>query len=145
MKQLKSVTFFIDRCLGSKLIVEQLRGVGISVEVHDDHFDKNAKDVDWLPEVGRRGWVVLTKDKSIGKNLLERTAVTNADIRMFTFASQSLSGQDMVAILLNAIVSMQEFVRKHPAPFIAKIYRDGRIDMWKNDKTLAEEIKDIDK
>jgi hypothetical protein len=57
MTQPKSITFFIDRCLGSKLIVEKLRDAGITVETHDDHFDKDAKDVDWLPSVGQRDWM----------------------------------------------------------------------------------------
>jgi predicted nuclease of predicted toxin-antitoxin system len=140
MTQPKSITFFIDRCLGGRLIVEKLRDAGITVETHDDHFDKDAKDVDWLPSVGQRDWIVLTKDAKIGKNSLEKIAVANAGIRLFTLASQNLSGADMAAIFLKAIVPMQDFVRKHPAPFIAKIYRDGRIDMWKNDQTLLEEL-----
>jgi PIN like domain len=53
-------TFFIDRCLGNRLIAETLRSVGVHIEIHDDHFGKNAQDVDWIPEIGKRGWVVLT-------------------------------------------------------------------------------------
>ncbi len=63
----QSITFFIDRCLGSKHIAEALRRSGITVEVHSDHFDPTAADVDWLPEAGKRDWVVLTKDANIGK------------------------------------------------------------------------------
>jgi hypothetical protein len=55
--------------LGGKRIAEVLRNAGISVEIHDGHFDKGAQDVDWLPDVGRRGWIVLTKDARIGKRL----------------------------------------------------------------------------
>ena len=47
----------------------------------------------------------------------------------------------MAALFLKAIVPMQEFVRKHPAPFIAKIYRDARISMWKNSQELTEELR----
>jgi predicted nuclease of predicted toxin-antitoxin system len=141
MTEPESITFFIDRCLGSKRIVEKLKSAGISVEIHDDHFGKSAKDIDWLPEVGKRGWVVLTKDSSIAKNFLERIAVARAGIKMFAFASQSVSGEEMATIFLNTIVSMQEFVHKHPAPFIAKIYRDGRLDMWKNHEALMEELE----
>ncbi|MCY7278842.1 MAG: hypothetical protein LH702_35175 [Phormidesmis sp. CAN_BIN44] len=47
----------------------------------------------------------------------------------------------MVAIFQKAIVPMQEFVRKHPAPFIAKIYRDGSIDMWKDSQTLIQDLE----
>ncbi|MFN6475273.1 hypothetical protein [Nostoc sp. DedQUE07] len=141
MIQPQSITFFVDRCLGSRCIVETLQGAGINIEIHDEHFDKGAADVDWLPEVGKRGWVVLTKDANIGKHTLERIAVARAQIKMFALASQSLSGRDMAAIFLKAIVSMQEFVREHPAPFIAKIYRDGKVSMWKDDQMLTEELK----
>lgn len=137
----QTITFFIDRCLGTKRIAEALRRAGITVEVHSDHFDPAAPDVDWLPEVGKRGWVVLTKDANIGKRNLEKIAVTRAGIKMFTLASQNLSGDDMIAAFQKAIVPMQEFVRKNPAPFIAKIYRDGRIDIWKNQQTLLEDLE----
>ncbi len=73
--QNQEITFFVDRCLG-KLIVKTLRDAGISVKAHDDHFPQNALDIDWLPEVGKRGWVIITKDARIGKNQTERLAVT---------------------------------------------------------------------
>lgn len=135
------ITFFIDRCLGSKRIAEALRHTGINIEIHSDHFAPGAPDVEWLPEVGKRGWVVLTKDANIGKRTLEKVAVTRANIKMFTLSSQQLSGDDMVVIFQKAIVPMQEFVRKNPAPFIAKIYRDGSIDLWKGSQTLLEDLK----
>ncbi|WP_414755549.1 hypothetical protein [Anabaena sp. CCY 9910] len=141
MTQPQSITFFIDRCLGNKCIVEKLRSAGLTIEIHDEHFAKDAQDVDWLPEVGKRGWVVLTKDGKISNNCLERIAVARAEIKMFTFASQSLSGEEMAEILLKVIVKMQGFVRKHPAPFIAKIYRDGKISMWKDSETLTKELE----
>jgi hypothetical protein len=59
---------------------------------------------------------------------------------MFILATQGLSGSDMAEIFLKAIVAMQELVRKHPAPFIAKIYRDGNTRMWKDNQALLEEL-----
>ena len=64
----RELTFFIDRCLGKRYIASVLQRSGITVEIHDDHFNQNVEDVDWLPEVGKRGWVVLTKDANISKN-----------------------------------------------------------------------------
>ncbi|MEH2001186.1 MAG: hypothetical protein V7L00_20965 [Nostoc sp.] len=141
MIQPQSITFFIDRCLGNRRIVETLRSAGVTIKIHDEHFDKGAEDVDWLPQVGKMGWVVLTKDGKISNNLLERIAVARAQVKMFIFASQSVSGADMAAIFLKAIVPMQEFVRKHPAPFIAKIYRDASIALWKDSQALVEELE----
>ena len=143
MSQPQPTTFFIDRCLGGKCIAEVLRRSGITVEIHDEHFDKGAQDVEWIPQVGQRGWIVLTKDKNISKNHLERLAVASAGVKMFILASQPLSGSEMAEIFLKAIVAMQEFVRKHPAPFIAKIYRNGSICLWQDNQTLLEELNQL--
>lgn len=72
MSSPETITFFIDRCLGSKRIVTALRQAGITVAVHEDHFPPDAADVDWLPQVGERGWVVLTKDANIARRTLEK-------------------------------------------------------------------------
>ncbi|MEM8828403.1 MAG: hypothetical protein AAGE96_03480 [Cyanobacteria bacterium P01_G01_bin.19] len=136
------ITFFVDRCLG-KLVVKTLRDTGISVEAHDDHFPKNALDVDWLPEVGKHQWVIITKDARIGRNQTERLAVTNARVKMFTLASQNLIGREMANIFLQSITKMQEFVYKHYAPFIAKVYRNQKVEMWKDASTLLKEARNF--
>jgi PIN like domain len=143
MIEFESVTFFIDRCLGNKLIVETLRGAGLAVEIHDDHFGKNAPDIDWIPEIGTRGWVILTKDARIGKNRIERLAVADAGARMFTLASQSLSGADMADIFLQAVPEMKKFIYENPAPFIAKVYQGGKVKAWKDDRSLLTELDDF--
>lgn len=140
MKQPQSITFFIDRCLCCEVIVSTLKGKGLTIEVHHDHFADDIEDVKWLPEIGKRDWVVLTKDSNIGKNSLERLAVASAQVKLFTFASQNLRGQDMAETFVTAIGPIQRFVRKHPAPFIAKIFKDGKVDMWKDQKMLSEEL-----
>ncbi|MDF5716886.1 MAG: hypothetical protein PUP93_24220 [Rhizonema sp. NSF051] len=143
MSQSQSIVFFVDRCLGSKRLIETLRNSGISVEIHDDHFQKDAEDVDWLPEVGKRGWVVLTKDARIGKRTSEKIAVASARVKMFALASQNLSGEQMSEAFLKAIVHLQDFVRGNPAPFIAKIYRNGRIEMWQDSSMLLKELQQL--
>ena len=134
-----TITFFIDRCLGKKL-ANVLREQGISVEIHDDHFAKDAPDVAWLPEVGSRGWVVLTKDERIAKRNLERLAVASAGIKMFVLVSQNLSGSDTAAAFTKAIPAMERFIQNLSAPFIAKVYRDGRVEEWKTSQDLLDEL-----
>jgi PIN like domain len=143
MTEFESITFFIDRCLGNKLIVETLRGAGLTVEIHDDHFGKNAPDVDWIPEIGNRGWIILTKDARIGKNRIERLSIADANARMFTLASQNLSGTDMADIFLKAIPEMKKFIRENSSPFIAKVYQGGKVKAWKDDLELVAELDDF--
>jgi uncharacterized protein with PIN domain len=63
---LRESTFFVDRSLGRRLGIA-LREAGWNVELHDDHFKDDTPDEKWLEEVGKKGWVVLTKDKAIRK------------------------------------------------------------------------------
>ncbi|SRR5213594_2610323 len=61
----ESPTLFLDRSFGKKTVAEALRGAGANVEVHDDHFPQDATDETWLTEVGKKDWIVLTKDRRI--------------------------------------------------------------------------------
>ena len=74
----EALIFFIDRSLGKKIVAQALRDSGETVEIHDDHFLPDAKDEDWLVEVGSRGWIVLTKDDRIRYRVTERTAIMSA-------------------------------------------------------------------
>lgn len=141
MTDVKQTVFFIDRCLGSVRLVNALRKSGITIEVHDDHFPQSAQDEDWLPEVGQRGWIVLTKDARIGNRLPERLAVASANIRMFVLASQNLSGQDMINSFREALPKMQQFAHDRPSPFIAKVYKNGEVNEWKTREDLLRELQ----
>lgn len=137
----QTTIFFIDRCLGRKKLAQALRALNLTVEIHDDHFAKDALDIDWLPEVGCQGWIVLTKDERIGKRTIERLAVASANVKMFVLTSQNLSGADTISAFIKAMTAMKSFARENPSPFIAKIYRDGRVSAWKNYQTLQEELE----
>ena len=83
-----STVFFTDRDLG-KQFPALLRNAGISVEGHADHFLDDAKDEDWIVEVGKRGWVVLTHDKRIRYKPNELAAVKAAGIAMFVLIGKA--------------------------------------------------------
>lgn len=139
-KPQKSVVFFIDRCLECNSIVEGFRNAGITIEVHKDHFPEDAEDVNWLPTVGEKGWVVLTKDSMIANNPMERMAVARCGVKMFTLYSAKLLGTEMVKIFLDAIVKMQYFSISQPAPFIAKVNRKGKIALLYSKQDLEKEM-----
>jgi predicted nuclease of predicted toxin-antitoxin system len=136
-----SIILFVDRCLGKHPIVEILRETGVQVEVHDDHFAQNALDIDWLPVVGQKGWVILTKDERIGRNALERQAVARAGLRMFTLASKRLTGAETAAVFRQALGKILRFACEYPTPFIAKVYKNGKVSTWKTAEELLAEIE----
>jgi predicted nuclease of predicted toxin-antitoxin system len=129
--------FFVDWCFG-KTVVNALRETGALIEHHGDHFEQNAPDTEWLPVVGDRGWVVLTKDKAIAKNQLELMAIVRAEVKVFILTSGNLTRQDMADILVDVLGKLKKFAQGNQAPFIAKVSKDRRVAMWKTRTQLLK-------
>jgi hypothetical protein len=111
------------------MVADALRHAGAEVEVHDDHFPPNARDDVWLPPVGERGWIVLTRDKRIRYRSQERAALIQARGRAFVLSGGSLSGPAMAAVLVNALPVMRQFVERYQAPFIAGVTQAGSVSL----------------
>ena len=94
--------------------------------MHRDHFAEDAADVDWLPVIARRGWVILSKDQY---NWLEIRAIKNAKGRAFLLVRGELSGEEQAAIICKALSEMLRILDLTTPPFIAKIYRDGSVHL----------------
>lgn len=100
-----------------------MRARGARVELHDDYFDRATEDAEWIAEVGRRGWIILTKDQRIRRRPLERAAVKVARVRMFALTSGNLSGPAMAEVFSQHLQKMARIAVSEPAPFIALVSR----------------------
>lgn len=106
---------------------EALRRAGERVEIHDDHFPPDAKDADWLSVVGKRGWIVLTKDERIRYRMIEQQAMMRASVAAFILTAGGVSGPEVANIFINALPKMRRFVLKYDRPFIASVTRSGAV------------------
>lgn len=91
------------------------------MEIHDDHFPPDAKDADWLPAVGKRGWVVLTKDDRIRYRQHELEALMDAGVRSFVLTSRNLTGEEMAAIFVKFLSKIQRMAGGTRRAFIARV------------------------
>lgn len=121
------VVFVVDECLGGNLVRVALEGAGAVVKLVRDEFGEGAQDVDWLPEVGRRGWIVLTKDQRIRRRPAERAAFVTARARGFFLAAEGLRGPEVAELFAGQLPRMRKLVQQYTAPFIAIVRRDGII------------------
>jgi len=106
----------MGRAIGRRLEEE-----GIRAELHDDHFPQGTPDAEWLSVVGRRGWIVLTKDTRIRYRPSEKQALLAAGVRAFAFTSGSLSGVEMSDAIVKALPKMRKLLAAHPRTFVARI------------------------
>lgn len=121
------VLYLDENLCNSNAILESLRKLAIPYERHLSHFTRGSPDESWLPTVGRNGWILLTADKRIRYNLLEKKALEQNGVREFVFASGNLSGDEMAAALDLAISKMKKMCRKFRAPFVATITKKGDV------------------
>jgi hypothetical protein len=124
-KRLAPLTFFLDYQIGRYVVAHALRAVGARVEVHIDHFPQAAPDTEWIPEVGRRGWVLITKDQNIRRNPLERAAYEAAQLRGFVVTGKDMGGPDLAELLVRSLPGMVRRVSGRPGPILFTISRGG--------------------
>ena len=129
-------TYFIDRALG-KSIGEALQEIGVKIEFHHAHFAPDA------PIVSQRGWIVLTKDVNIGRNILEVQQIARYQAQAFVLVSGNLPRQTMINIFVETIDKIEKIVQGNQAPFIAKIYQDFQVKLWKNKNELTRMLETI--
>jgi PIN like domain len=123
------VLYLDENLHNCKPILDALAERGIRHERHGNHFPPGTEDTVWLPAVGKNGWLLLTKDKRIRFNELEKSAVQRYRVREFYFASGNYSGAEMAVMLVNALREMPRFCRRYDPPFIASISKSGKVSL----------------
>ena len=123
------VLYLDENLHNCKPILDILVKHGVKHERHGQHFPAGTEDSVWLPFVGQRAWIVLTKDKRIRFNQLEKAAVRRYHVREFYFSSGNYTGTEMAEILVSALPEMARTVRNYEPPFIASVSKSGRVDV----------------
>lgn len=133
-KLLKNFTFFVDRSSGKYGLVEGLQKLGLNVERHDDHFKPTTPDPEWLFECGRRSWVVISSDLNIKKNILEKQVLLFSKVASFFFTSPQFTAEQQIQAFGKGLRKIINYVISQQRPFIARIAKDGTIELWVDDK-----------
>ena len=124
-KRLASLTFFLDHQIGRYTVAEMLRAAGANVEVHLDHFPGDMPDIQWIPKVAERDWVLITKDQNIRRNPLERVAYESARLRGFVATGKDLSGKELGELLVRCLPGMVRRTAGRGGPLLFTISRLG--------------------
>jgi hypothetical protein len=110
-------------------VAAALQAAGQTVIIHDDIFPQDAEDTTWLPEVARRGWAVLTKDRHIRTRRTEVAELVAAGVAAFVITKADMSGDEMASAFVAALPSMQRMLARKPRPFIARVSSGGLLEM----------------
>jgi predicted nuclease of predicted toxin-antitoxin system len=120
-----ALTFFLDHQIGRYQVAEALRNAGAKVEVHLDHFQGDAPDSEWIPEVASHGWVLITKDQNIRRNPLERAAYEAAKLRGFVVTGKNMNAKELGELLVAHLSAMVRRTAGRTGPLLFTISRFG--------------------
>jgi hypothetical protein len=118
---------FFDRSIprGVAEAVKQVREDACWLE---DVFEEGwIKDREWIPEVGARGWLVISKDKKIRTRPEERRAVKENNVGCFILNyKQPLNRWEILKLVTSTLDEMEAKFANTPRPFMYLIDRNGR-------------------
>ena len=120
-----------------------LRAAGFQVEEHSAHFADNAADVEWLGEAGRRGWVVLTKDKAVRRNALELAAILASGVACFSLGHGNLKAEQMAQAFIAARRRMEKALRRFDPAMTASVSTAGLVRVLMAAGRLLPQPKNI--
>ncbi len=120
-------TFFFDNHL-SPHFAHMFKALGIDVRALRDEFLANTDDVVWIPEIGRRGWVLITYDRGIATNAVEARALKHNNVTTIFLGRfwRNLRRWDQVVWLVRNWPKITEFVETNPQGTIAQFPQKGR-------------------
>jgi hypothetical protein len=114
-------TFYVDECLGRGIAL-RLQTEGHDARAFDEFAGK--PDVEFLPIIGERQWVLITKDKNVRRNQLEVEAILNSDVRAFVVTAANFNHEQIAQLVLKAMPKITRISRQQ-GPFVYNITASG--------------------
>lgn len=81
------------------------------------------------------------RDKQIGRRILELDALLDAGVKSFVLVSGSLRDAENAEIIIKAMPKIFDMIATNDFPFIAKIYRDDTVALWKTKPMIHKGIQ----
>lgn len=123
------VLYLDENICNCRPILEALEERNIRHESHLSYWPRGTPDAKWLPEVGKKGWILLTRDQHIRYNALEHKQVVRAKVREFVITGGNLNKYELAQVLIKAIPAMRNLCAKQEPPFIATISKAGTVTL----------------
>lgn len=117
--------FFLDRGLGSRIIPDGLRVAGWTLTTMDERYgferSQDIADTEWIRDAATAGDCILTKDSAIARRPAEAQAVYSCAARVFTIKRATLTGPQMLSLLLDRSDAILRFAQRVDGPFVVGI------------------------
>lgn len=95
----------------------------------DDLFAHDTEDSTWIPDIGARGWIIMTKDSAIQRRPNEQAALVSASTAVFVFTRGNVNSEQTARAIVTSLPRVREAVRRHEVPLLGRIHLSGELDV----------------
>lgn len=85
---------FIDRDVWSRRLGAALNVAEVRYVAHNQRFEPESPDVEWIAMASREGWIAITRDQNIRRKPNELAAIRESRAIIFVFTSGNLSAEN---------------------------------------------------
>ncbi len=124
------MTFFFDNTFPPQ-IAKILAILGVDARHLQDDFAPDTPDINWIPEVGKGGWVVITGDRGISRKPAERKALEEANV-IAVFMAKGFTSKpifELVSLLIRWWPEIERSVRRVMPGTSLQIHANGKIEV----------------
>lgn len=116
-----SVTLFLDATHQAKITAKLLRDLKVKVEVHKRYYLPNEADPVWIEDCTKRGWAIISGDKGIEYDGVNRLAVVKSKAKVFILADTESRGAEWAASLVMARKKILRIAEENEGPFYCSV------------------------
>jgi len=111
----------LDATHQAKITAKLLRDAGVNVEVHKRYFLADAPDPEWIADCAHRDWAIISGDKGIEYDGVNRRAVITARAKVFILSDTTSRCVDWAAALVVARHKILKIAAENIGPFYCKV------------------------
>lgn len=139
-----SHTFFLDENLDNSTVISILEEAEFQIERYSDHYEKGVPDTVWIPEISKKGWVIISGDQMTMFKYQEIQAIVISKARILYLKQGSGTSHKMLAEnFVSTERKVINFLRKFDAPCLATITRPNPSS--KKPKKVGNVVSKMDK
>lgn len=117
--------FFFDNNLGKQLS-DGMKMFGEDTMHLKEEFDEGADDEDWIPVIGDRGDILVTRDDHIRRNPRQRQLLVQHKVGAFFLGGKKLNRCDLIRQIVRNWPRMKELADTTAKPFTFRVPRGGK-------------------
>ncbi len=120
------MTYLFDNCISYRF-AHMLATLGVDATALRDVFPANIKDVDFIPQLRGRGWVLITTDRHMKTRQIEAAALQASGVTAFFLGRfySKLSFWQQARWFITRWPDIADFAERVATGTVAEIHQNG--------------------